>query len=84
MDAFQRINALESGYHDVTYNGERWGLSIGRYSHGHALKIFAEAVSGNDVVSGNLYLVDDIWSLKPCEMAREKVMSFLLGFELIK
>ncbi|KXF81655.1 hypothetical protein [Enterovibrio coralii] len=84
MDAFQRIDELDSGHHDVTYKGERWGLSVKRYSNGHAVKVYAEALSGRDFVSGNLYLIDDIWALKPCEMPREKVMSFILGFESVK
>lgn len=84
MDAFQRINALESGHHIVRYQGERWGLSINRYSNGHAVKVFAEALSGSDFVSGNFYLIDDVWSLKPCEMPREKVLAFLNGFHVEK
>lgn len=84
MDAFQRIETLDSGHHNVRYKGERWGLSVKRYSNGHAVKVYAESLAGSDFISGNLYLVDDIWSLKPCEMPREKVMSFILGFELQK
>ncbi|WP_028025195.1 hypothetical protein [Enterovibrio calviensis] len=81
MDAFQRISELASGHHEVVYQNERWGLTVKRYSNGHAVKVFAEALSGTDFISGNLYLVDDVWSLKPCEMPREKVMSFILGFQ---
>ncbi|OEE74772.1 hypothetical protein A1OQ_08490 [Enterovibrio norvegicus FF-162] len=83
MDGFQRIDALDSGHHKVIYHDERWGLTVKRYSNGHAVKVFAEALSGGDFISGNLYLIDDVWSLKPCEMPREKVMSFILGFTLI-
>ncbi|MGF1769309.1 hypothetical protein L4D06_18240 [Enterovibrio makurazakiensis] len=79
MDAFQRISELESGHHEVIYQNGRWGLTIKRY--GHAVKVFAESLSGKDFISGNLYLIDDVWSLKPCEMPREKVMSFILGFQ---
>lgn len=80
MDIFQRIEELGEGHHDVYYQGQRWGLSIKHYSNGHAVKVYAELWGDNDFISGNFYLIDDVWSLKPCEMPIEKVVAFLEAF----
>ncbi|OEE44480.1 hypothetical protein A1OS_24575 [Enterovibrio norvegicus] len=80
MDAFLRISQFDAGHYDVLYQGERWGMSIRRYSSGKSVKVYAESLSSTDFISANMYEVDGRWVLKPCEMPDEKVLAFIQGF----
>ncbi|MEZ8028786.1 hypothetical protein A1OW_12075 [Enterovibrio norvegicus] len=80
MDAFLRISQFDAGHYDVLYQGERWGMSIRRYSSGKSVKVYAESLSSTDFISANMYEFDGRWVLKPCEMPDEKVLAFIQGF----
>jgi hypothetical protein len=76
------LNAIESGYHTGQFNGRRYGVTIERRVGARVTKLFAEELGGSDFVSFNLFKVgEDQEILKPCEMAAEKVIEFVLKFK---
>ncbi len=57
-------------------------MTIERPVKARITKLFAEQLGGSDFVSFNLFMVGDGQAvLKPCEMASEKVIDFVLQFE---
>jgi hypothetical protein len=46
---------------------------------GRLIKIYAEELGGNDIVSGNYYPTLKDGMLKPCEMSDEKVIDFVIS-----
>ena len=76
------LNALETGHHTGRFKGRRYAVTIERPVNGRVTKLFAEKLGGSGCVSFNLFKVgDDQEILKPCEMASEKVIEFVLQFE---
>lgn len=73
---------LPAGYTVGRFRGRKNGTSVELSADRRRLKLYAQALGGNDVVSFNLYrLGEDGWRLKPCEMPVPKVVDFVLGFE---
>ena len=75
------LSALPDGYSRGRWNNKSWGVTVSRASGNRRIKLYGEALGSNDHVSFNLYIVDGSPRLKPCEMAAEKVIAFVLGFE---
>jgi hypothetical protein len=76
------LNALEIGHHTGHFKGRRYGVTIERPVDARVTKLFARALGGSDIVSFNLFQVADSPPvLKPCEMASEKMIDFVLQFE---
>ena len=76
------LNTLETGHHTCHFNGRRYGVTIERRVDARVTKLFAQELGGSDIVSFNLFQVGDSQPvLKPCEMASEKVIDFVLQFE---
>jgi len=44
------------------------------------ISLFAEDLSGTDIVSFNFYRLSEGDALRPCEMSSEKVMAFVAGY----
>ena len=63
----------------MVYAGRRWSLTRTIRAGGRSESVYAEALDGSDVVSANLYRLDDGDALRPCEMPAEKVLDFLRG-----
>ena len=82
LDAFLAVlERLPRGYSEGHYDGRRYGVTHLHEAGGQRVKLFAEELGGNDVVSFNLYrLADGSPRLKPCEMSAEKVVDFVLGY----
>ncbi len=76
------LTALETGHHSGHFDGRRYGVIIERPVKARITKLFAQELGGSDIVSFNLFMVGDARAvLKPCEMASDKVIDFVLGFE---
>ena len=80
---FTKLLALPDGASFVRYLGKRYLLRKERLLNGKLLKIYAEELGGNDVVSGNYYPTMKGGMLKPCEMSDQKVIDFVLHAVLI-
>ena len=65
------------GYSEVFYRGRRYSLTREDLAGGKSIKVFARELGGRDFISFNFYLTRTGESLKPCEMAKERVMDFL-------
>ncbi len=74
------MSRLPTGYSQGGYEGNRWGVTVERSSDGRRVKLYGEALGGNDHVSFNLYRVSGEARLKPCEMPASKVIAFVAGF----
>ena len=74
---YTKLLALPNGANDVYYLGKRYLLRKETLLDGRLIKIYAEELRGNDVVSGNYYPTLKDGMLKPCEMSDEKVVDFV-------
>lgn len=75
---YKKLLALPNGANDVSYLGKRYLLRKETLLEGKLLKIYAEELGSNDVVSGNYYTSMKNGMLKPCEMSDKKVIDFVL------
>ena len=75
---YTKLLALPNGANDVTYLGKRYLLRKETLLNGKLLKVYAEELGGNDIVSGNYYPSIKTGTLKPCEMSDKKVIDFVL------
>lgn len=78
----QNLDALPTGYWRGVFRNAPWSMTLERSSDGRRLKLFGEHLGGDDHVSFNLYFVNGKPRLKPCEMPAEKVIDFVLEFEI--
>ncbi|CAA6802116.1 MAG: Unknown protein [uncultured Sulfurovum sp.] len=76
-----KLQALANGANYVVYNKKRYLLIKETLLNGKLLKLYAEELGGNDVVSGNYYPTIKSGTLKPCEMSDAKVIDFVLRAE---
>jgi len=79
----KRLQALPNGANDVIYNDKRYLLRKETLLDGKLIKIYAEELGGNDIVSGNYYPTIKEGTLKPCEMSDAKVIDFVLRVEVL-
>jgi hypothetical protein len=75
---YTKLLALPNGANDVRYLGKRYLLRKETLLAGKLLKVYAEELGANDVVSGNYYPTLKHGMLKPCEMSDAKVIDFVL------
>ena len=80
---YTKLLALPDGANDVYYLGKRYLLRKETLLGGDLLKIYAEALGANDMISGNYYSSIKGGMLKPCEMSDEKVIHFILNAKAI-
>ena len=76
---YTKLLALPNGANDVNYLGKRYLLRKETLLEGKLLKIYAEELGNNNVISGNYYPSIKSGTLKPCEMSDEKVIDFVLN-----
>jgi len=74
----KKLQELPDGANDVLYNAKRYLLRKETLLDGKLIKIYAEELGGNDIVSGNYYPTIKEGTLKPCEMSDAKVIDFVL------
>jgi hypothetical protein len=75
---YQKLSALPDGANDVIYQKKRYLLRKETLLQGKLVKLYAEELGGNDIVSGNYYPTIKTGTLKPCEMSDRKVIDFVL------
>ena len=75
---YTRLLALPNGANDVFYKNKRYLLRKETLLEGKLIKVYAEELGGNDIVSGNYYPTMKSGMLKPCEMSDKKVIDFVL------
>ena len=75
---YTKLLALPNGANDVHYLGKRYLLKKETLLDGKLLKVYAEELGGNDIVSGNYYPTLKGGMMKPCEMSDKKVIDFVL------
>ena len=75
---YSKLLALPNGANDVLYNDKRYLLTKYTLLDGKLIKIYAEELGANDIVSGNYYPSMKGGMLKPCEMSDAKVIDFVL------
>jgi len=80
---YTKLLALPDGANNVTYLSKRYLLRKETLLKGKLLKIYAEELGGNDIVSGNYYPTIKGGMLKPCEMSDKKVIDFVINAEPI-
>jgi hypothetical protein len=76
---YTKLVALPNGANDVYYNEKRYLLRKETLLNGQLLKLYAEELGGNNIVSGNYYPTLKGGMLKPCEMSDKKVIDFVLN-----
>jgi len=74
----QKLLNLENGSYDVYYQNKRYLLSKQTQLNGKLIKLYAKELGNNDFISLNYYTDINNGLLKPCEMPKEKVISFIL------
>lgn len=80
-DFLQCLGAIPPGYSTGQYLGCRYATTLEVSADGKRLRLFAQQLGGNDHVSFNLYrLRQGQPLLKPCEMPKQKVIDFVLGY----
>lgn len=73
--------ALPKGYTEGRYDGRRYGATLRVSSDGRRRWLYAEELGGTDFVSANVFVLSGGRPVvKPCEMAEEKVVAFVVGF----
>ena len=76
---YKKLLALPNGANDVFYKNKRYLLLKETLLDGKLIKIYAEELGENDIVSGNYYPSMKGGMLKPCEMSDVKVIDFVLN-----
>ena len=77
----EKIRTLKDGSYDVIFENRRYLLSKSTHLNAKLIKLYAKELGGNDFISLNYYReLED--GLKPCEMPKEKVISFVLGCKI--
>ena len=71
------VRKLPEGYSKVLFRNKVYGMSVSRFNDGNSIKIYAEELGGNDFISMNYYFGTSEEYFKPCEMPKEKVVSFI-------
>lgn len=75
---YTKLLVLPNGANDVIYKNRRYLLRKETLLNGKLIKVYAEELGGNDIVSGNYYPTLKGGMLKPCEMSELKVINFVL------
>jgi len=76
---YTKLLALPNGANDVMYLDKRYLLRKETLLDGKLLKVYAEELGDNNIVSGNYYPTLKNGMLKPCEMSDAKVIDFVLN-----
>jgi len=83
-DFYTKLIALPNGANDVWHKDKRYLLRKETLLEGKLIKIYAEELGGNNIVSGNYYPTLKGGMLKPCEMSDAKVIGFVLEANILQ
>ncbi len=75
---YAQLASLPDGAYDLMYQNRRYLVRKATLLDGRLIKLYAEELGGNDVISGNYYPTIKDGMLKPCEMSEAKVVDFVL------
>ena len=75
---YTKLLTFPNGANDVMYLEKRYLLRKETLLDGKLIKVYAQELGGNDIVSGNYYPTMKGGMLKPCEMSDAKVIDFIL------
>jgi len=75
---YTKLLVLPDGASYLRYQERRYLLRKETLLGGKVLKLYAQALGSNDIVSGNYYPTLKNGILKPCEMSEKKVIDFVL------
>jgi len=81
---YTKLLALPNGANFVLYKKKRYLLQKQTLLNAKLIKVYAEELGGNDIVSGNYYPTMKGGMLKPCEMSDAKVIDFVLNAIVLK
>ena len=71
-----KLLSLPDGAYDVLYHDKRYALTKSTRLKGKLIKLYAQELGDKDFISLNYYPeLED--GLKPCEMAKQKVITFV-------
>ncbi len=79
-----KLLELPLGSFCILYKNKRYITTIQIYSNNKIIKLYAEELGGNDIVSGNYFTTIKGGLLKPCEMSDAKVIDFVVNLEIIE
>jgi hypothetical protein len=80
VELTELVDRVPEGWTLVEYDGRRWGLRRTTHVGGRSVSVFAEELSGTEVVSANVFRTSTGDLLKPCEMPASIVLNFLNGW----
>jgi hypothetical protein len=80
---YTTLLTLPDGANDVRYLEKRYLLRKETLLEGKLLKLYAQELGGNDIISGNYYPTIKGGMLKPCEMSDKKVIDFVVHARVI-
>lgn len=75
------LRAIPSGTTTGHANGTRYTTTRSDFNEGRSVKLVAEALDGSDYISLNFYDLNSGGQLAPCEMAHEKVLTFVMNYQ---
>lgn len=76
------LDNLPAGYSTGLFEGRRWGVTLRKNTDGRRIWLYAEELGDIGVISFNLYHFEDgRFVLKPCEMAREDILTFIVELQ---
>jgi hypothetical protein len=78
----ERLLSFEDGAYDVIYDDVRYLFRKETHLKGKLIKVYAEELGNTNFISLNYYPQTANGLLKPCEMADEKVIDFILHCHL--
>jgi len=73
----QTIDALPEGYSEVSYEGNRYGMTVTRSNAGKSVSLTAKELKGTNFIGFNYYVSSSHEHLRPCEMPEEQARHFL-------
>jgi len=79
---YTALLTLPNGANNVIYQKRRYLLRKETLLEDKLIKIYAEELGGNNIISGNYYPSMKGGMLKPCEMSDQKVIDFILNAKL--
>jgi hypothetical protein len=76
------FDALPLGVFTGVSDGRRYVATRQIFAGGAAQKLVAEELGSGDYISSNVYRLASSARLRPCEMAQERVVRFVLGLQV--
>ncbi len=78
---FEKLDLIPTGYSEGYYRQGRYGTTLKVSEDGKRIQLFARELGGSDFISFNLFrLRSGETQLRPCEMAKQKVVAFVTGY----